>query len=123
MFDHWSTRRPSGIEPRPVEIARACGVSIYAARSAVMRYRRGRVPVTTAPGLAPKTVKNVHRMVHRALSDAVAWRYLDFNPAEHAGLPRERRTGSRRKGATWAPEHIRLHDVRHTFVTTMRAKG
>ena len=36
------------------------------------------------PGLAPKTVKNVHRMMHRALADAVAWRYIEYNPAEHA---------------------------------------
>jgi integrase len=106
MFDYWSTRRLSGSEPRPAEIAQACNVTIHAARSAVMRYRRGRVPVPSLPGLAPKTVKNVHRMLHRALSDAVAWRYLDFNPAEHASLPRERRTGTRRKGATWTPEQL-----------------
>lgn len=59
-----------------------------------------------SPGLATKTVKNVHRMMHRALADAVAWRYIDYNPAEHAALPREKRKGSRLRGATWTPEQL-----------------
>jgi hypothetical protein len=75
-------------------------VSIYATRHAVLRYRRGRIPVGKSAGLAPKTVKNVHRILHRALSDAVAWRYIGFNPAAHAALPRESRSGKRRKDAT-----------------------
>lgn len=81
-------------------------MSIYAARSAVLRYRRGRVPIPKSAGLAPKTVKNVHRMLHRALSDAVAWRYIEFNPAAHASLPRESRKGKRRRGTTWTPEQL-----------------
>jgi hypothetical protein len=71
MFEYWSTRRASGVEPKPKEIAEHCKVTIYAARHAVLRYRRGRIPVAKTAGLAPKTVKNVHRMLHRALSDAV----------------------------------------------------
>jgi integrase len=106
MFDYWQTRKVAGVEPKPREIAEHCKVSIYAARSAVLRYRRGRVPVTRSPGLAPKTVKNVHRMLHRALSDAVAWRYAEFNPAVHASLPRESRKGKRRRGTTWTPEQL-----------------
>ena len=47
---------------------------------------RPRTPAEIA-GLAPKTVKNIHRMLHRAFKDAVAWKYLMFNPAEHASLP------------------------------------
>jgi len=39
------------------------------------------------------SVRNVHRLLHRALSDAVAWDYLVFNPAEHASVPSERRRG------------------------------
>jgi integrase len=106
MFDYWQTRRVAGVEPKPGEIAERCKVSIYAARSAVLRYRRGRVPVTRSPGLAPKTVKNVHRMLHRALSDPVAWRYTEFNPAAHASLPRESREGKRRRGTTWTPDQL-----------------
>ncbi len=108
MYEYWSARRKADVNPRPNEIAKHCKVSIYAARSAVLRYRRGRVPVAKSPGLAPKTVKNVHRMLHRALSDAVAWRYMEYNPAQHAALPREKRKGrrQRRRGTTWTPEQL-----------------
>lgn len=106
MYEYWSERSRAGQEPKPKEIAEHCDMSIYAARSAVQRYRRGRIPVAQASGLAPKTVKNVHRMLHRMLSDAVAWRYIEYNPAEHASLPRESRKGNRRRGATWTPEQL-----------------
>jgi integrase len=106
MFDYWKTRQVAGVEPKPREIADHCKVSIYAARSAVLRYRRGRIPVAKPAGLAPKTVKNVHRMLHRAWSDAVAWRYAEFNPATHASLPRESRRSKRRRGATWTPDQL-----------------
>jgi integrase len=105
MFEYWSIHKATGQEPRPKEIAAHCQVSIYSARSAVARYRRGRVPVRTSAGLAPKTVKNVHRLLHRAFGDAVAWRYLAANPAEHASLPRQRHRRAR-TGATWTPEQL-----------------
>jgi integrase len=106
MYEYWATRRKAGVDPKPNEIAKHCNVTIYAARAAVLRYRRGRMPVTKSPGLATKTVKNVHRMLHRALSDAVAWRYVEYNPAQHAALPREKRKGRRQRGATWTPEQL-----------------
>jgi integrase len=106
MYDYWRTRKLAGVEPPSREIAQHCNVSIYAARSAVLRYRRGRVPTPTTKGLAPKTVKNVHRMLHRALSDAVAWGYITANPAVHASLPRERRKGTRQRGKTWTPDEL-----------------
>jgi integrase len=106
MYEYWSTRRIAGVEPKPKEIADNCGVSIYAARHAVLRYRSGRVPVAKTAGLARKTVKNVHRMLHRALSDAVAWQYMDRNPAADASLPRERRQRRAKTGATWTAEQL-----------------
>jgi integrase len=45
-------------------------------------------------------------MIHRAFADAVAWRYLEYNPAEHAALPRESRKGTRKPGTTWTPEEL-----------------
>ncbi|HEX6403929.1 MAG TPA: tyrosine-type recombinase/integrase [Pseudonocardiaceae bacterium] len=98
MYSYWSARRSEreGLGPNPSEIARQCGVTIYAARAAVLRYRRGRVPDNSGSGLAAKTVKNVHRMLHRAFKDAVAWDYLAQNPAEHASLPRQQRGGHTR---------------------------
>lgn len=106
MYQYWLTRQNAGGEPKPREVAAQCKVSIYAARAAVLRYRRGRVPVAKPRGLATKTVKNVHRMLHRALTDAVAWRYLEYNPAEHAALPRERRKGRHQRGTTWTPAQL-----------------
>lgn len=108
MYEYWKARSAAGVDAKPKEIAEHCKVSIYAARAAVLRYRRGRIPVAKPPGLATKTVKNVHRMLHRALADAVAWRYIEFNPAEHAALPRERRTNKRprQRGATWTQEQL-----------------
>lgn len=107
MYEYWMTRKLAGIEPQPKEIAQNCKVGIHAARAAIQRYRAGRVPVTQEPGLAPKTVKNVHRMLHRAFTDAVAWRYVEMNPAVHASLPPQRRTGgTRRRGTTWTAEQL-----------------
>jgi integrase len=45
-------------------------------------------------------------MIHRAFADAVAWRYLEYNPAEHAALPRESRKGARSRGTTWTPDEL-----------------
>lgn len=39
-------------------------------------------------GLAPKTVQNVHRILHRALRDAVKWDILPRNVAEDADPPK-----------------------------------
>jgi len=106
MYEYWARRVRDGADPKPKELVSHCKVSIHAARRAVLRYRAGRLPVARPPGLAPKTVKNVHRMLHRTLSDAVAWRYLEYNPAEHASLPRESRSGKRAHGATWTPGEL-----------------
>ncbi|MGH3857091.1 MAG: tyrosine-type recombinase/integrase [Pseudonocardiaceae bacterium] len=107
MYSYWTTRQTErdGLGPNPIEVARKCGVTIYAARAAVLRYRRGRVPADSGSGLAPKTVKNVHRLLHRAFKDAVAWGYLTLNPAEHASLPREQRRG-RTRPKPWTVDEL-----------------
>ncbi|MBQ9438071.1 MAG: site-specific integrase [Lachnospiraceae bacterium] len=38
--------------------------------------------------LAPKTVKNIHGILHAALKKAVFLRYINFNPADNCELPR-----------------------------------
>lgn len=40
------------------------------------------------PGLSPKTVKNIHGVLHKALQQAVKIGYLRFNPADACELPR-----------------------------------
>jgi integrase len=108
MYEYWKARKASndGAGPRPAEIAKACGTTIYAARSAVLRYRRGRIPVPKSPGLEPKTVKNIHRMLHRAFRDAVAWEYLAMNPAVHASVPRVQRKRRAGKTAPWSVDEL-----------------
>ncbi len=59
-------------------------------------------------GLAPKTIVNVHRMLHRALRDAVRWDMTPRNAAEDAQPPRV----SRPKLTVWTPEQMRTF-VRH----------
>lgn len=40
-------------------------------------------------GLSPKTVRNVHGMLHRAFADAVRWRRIAVNPSAAADQPRK----------------------------------
>lgn len=43
------------------------------------------------PGLAPKTVKCIHGILHKALQTAVKVGYIRFNPADSSELPRAER--------------------------------
>jgi integrase len=56
-------------------------------------------------GLSPKTVHNVHVMLHKALHDAVRWNYLPRNVAEFADPPRQ--TSSGKAMRTWTPDELR----------------
>ncbi|MFB9741755.1 tyrosine-type recombinase/integrase [Pseudonocardia sulfidoxydans] len=107
MYVYWAEHREErdGLGPAPAQLVEACGVTIHAARAAVLRFRRGRVPADSTAGLSPKTVKNVHRMLHRAFSDAVAWDYLVSNPAAHARLPRQNRT-TRTRPTPWTVDEL-----------------
>jgi integrase len=98
MYQYWKARRSdrNGLGPGPTEVARACGTTENAAKRAVLRYRQGRTPKPYNPGLEPKSVRNVHRLLHRALGDAISWGYITFNPAAHARLPRLGRRGKNR---------------------------
>jgi len=58
--------------------------------------------VKRAGGLAPKTVRNVHVMLHRALSDAVRWDLIPRNVAEDASPPRV----ARKRPTVWTPEQL-----------------
>jgi len=107
MYEYWAVQRAAGKNVTRFELAAAVeGGTVHAAGHAITRYKRGRVPAATSRGLAVKTVKNVHRMIHQAFGDAVAWKYLEYNPAEHAALPRENRRGTRRGGDTWTPDEL-----------------
>ncbi len=56
------------------------------------------------PGLAPKTVRHVHTMLHKALQDAVRWGSLALNPASLATPPTPRTPEMK----VWTPEELRV---------------
>jgi len=108
MYSYWLEHQSDrdGRGPRAGDMAAACGTTLNAAREALRRYRRGRVPKEYAAGLSPKSVKNIHVLLHKAFSDAVAWGYLRFNPAEHAVVPRARRRDQAPVRRVWTIEEL-----------------
>jgi integrase len=66
-------------------------------------------------GLAPKAVRNIHGILHRALADARKWNYITRNPAEDADPPKIKSVKARgRERKVWSPEQLRafLESVR-----------
>jgi integrase len=102
--------RRKGRRPSPRELSDACKTTIHAARSAVRRYKSGIIPKESTPGLAPKTVRNVHALIHRAFADAVGWKYMSSNPANNVKPPKLART----RREVWAPDQIQ------TFLTAVQ---
>jgi integrase len=102
MFRYWSACVAKGESPKPIDVSEACDTTIRAARTAVRRYRSGIVPTELPPGLAPKTVRNIHAMIHRTLADAVAWKYIHYNPASNIKPPKR----PRRRRKVWSPKQI-----------------
>jgi hypothetical protein len=54
-------------------------------------------------GLAPKTVRNIHNILHRALKGAVRWGYLVRNVTEAADPP----NGKSAEMRVWSPDQLR----------------
>lgn len=92
MYAYWIAHQNerSGLGPKPAALAAAAGTNLRSAQKAARRYRQGRVPSEYDAGLSTKSVRNVHVVMRKALQDAVAWGYLNVNPAEHAVVPRQR---------------------------------
>jgi len=104
MYAVWTkAKQQKGKEPTARQVAQASGASIHTARAALRRFRAGQIPVAKAPGLEPKTVRNIHVMLHAALANAVRWRYVVENVAEHVKPPRIRR----RNHSVWTPAQLR----------------
>src|ERR1700682_4145106 len=89
MFKYWSARVANGENPKPLEVSEACGAT-------------GITPKELSPGLAPKTVRNIHAMIHRALVDAAAWKYIAYNPTSNIKPPKRPRT----RRTVWKPDQI-----------------
>lgn len=54
-------------------------------------YNRLLAPAKDRKGLSPKTIKNVHGVLHKSLQQAVANGYIRLNPADSCVLPRAER--------------------------------
>lgn len=57
-------------------------------------------------GLKPKTVRNVHIIIHKALHDAVRKSLIPKNPADAADPPRVRKSDQAQL-SVWTPEQLR----------------
>jgi len=103
MYGLWQSETAAGRQPTAKQLAAVGGVTYDAGRKALIRYQRGQVPTNQGGGLAPKTVRNVHVMLHGALADAVRWNLMPRNPATDARPPRIRR----RQHVVWTAEQLR----------------
>lgn len=57
-------------------------------------------------GLSPKSVRNAHVIIRKALSDAVKWSLIPCNPAAFAEPPKLVQSGDREM-KTWSPQEAR----------------
>ncbi len=103
-----SGRVKANAEHRRQREARRVAHEQAIAEHAAGKRRRGPAPkprpVTPEPecGLAPKTVVNVHRMLHRVWEDATRWGYVKRNVVADASPPRVPRKSRR----TWTVAHL-----------------
>ena len=76
-------------------------------------------------GFAPKTVRNIHMVLHRALADAERLGLIARNPARSARAP----AVSRKEQGTWSPEQlsqflgISAHDPLHGVFVLLATTG
>lgn len=54
----------------------------------VQTFYNGLSGTADGTGLSPKTIKNIHGVLHKALQQAMKNKYINFNPAEACELPR-----------------------------------
>lgn len=81
----------------------------------------GRIVYEAAP-LSPKTIKNIHGVLHKALQQAIAAGLIRFNPADACTLPRVERPELHPldERETWAfLEAIRGHEFETLYTVTL----
>lgn len=67
-------------------------------------------------GLSPKSVRNIHVMLRKALADAHRWELVARNPVEQANPPANVRSAAREEFRTWTAPELRQ------FLDSMRGK-
>jgi len=111
MYHYWSLRREQrgGLGPTYRELAAGCGTTEHAAKGALTRFRRGRVPKPQPPGLALKTLRNINSMLSLAWVDAIGHGYMTSDPTEYARYPRMPRTereAQKEQTRPWTEEEL-----------------
>lgn len=99
-LDIWSAEYLGGVKPRTVDnykgVVRsrikpglgAIKLDALTPHTIQSFYNGLSKPHGGSQGLAPKTVKNIHGILHKALQQAVSNGYIKVNPADHCILPR-----------------------------------
>lgn len=99
-LDIWSEEYLGSVKPKTVTLYKATINNYLKPAFGVIKlealdthtiqklYNKLSHPCKDKPGLSPKTVKNVHGILHKALQQAVKIGYLRFNPADACELPR-----------------------------------
>lgn len=94
-LDNWTQNYLGGIKPRTVDSYKAIVRNHLKPAFAAVRLE-ALTPdhiqtFYNGLSLSPKSVKNVHGVLHKALAQAVKNRYIPFNPAEACVLPKVER--------------------------------
>lgn len=94
-LDIWTAEYLGGVKPRTVDNYKGVvrsrikpGLGVVKLDTLTPHTIQSYYNGLTKEGLAPKTVKNIHGILHKALQQAVANGYIRTNPADHCILPR-----------------------------------
>lgn len=99
-LDIWTAEYLGGVKPRTVDSYRAIvrthlkpglgalKLDALAAHTIQSFYNSLSTPQDGQEPLSPKTVKNIHGILHKALQQAVANGYIRFNPTDPCVLPK-----------------------------------
>jgi len=133
-LDIWAAEYLGGVKPRTVESYKNCiRLHIKPAMGAtklealnphtIQGFYNGLIEGRAGkPPLSPKTVKNVHGVLHRALQQAVAVGYIRSNPTDACTLPRWERQELQpldQEATTRFMEAVRGHQHEIVFLVTL----
>ena len=121
-MDTWADTYLGGVKPHTVVSYKTqIANHIKPAIGAEIVRRGGRIVYEAAP-LSPKTIKNIHGVLHKALQQAIAAGLIRFNPADACTLPRVERPELHPldERETWAfLEAIRGHEFETLYTVTL----
>ena len=125
-LDNWTQNYLGGIKPRTVDSYKS-----IVRNHLIPAFGAVRLEALTPDhiqvfynglSLSPKTVKNVHGILHKALEQAVKNRYIPFNPAEACVLPKVERVEIKpldEKQISAFLKAIKGHRLEYLFLVTL----